>query len=68
MPTLTELRLKAGLTRSQVACQGGFSPWSVIRWETGKNIPLFDRMQKLSEILGVSLQEVQSVFPRRAIS
>lgn len=47
-------RLRAGLSKSELARRMGVSPQAVLAWEGGTNAPKPNRIAQLAEILGVS--------------
>ena len=58
--TIKKLRLKKGLTQTQLAQQIGVSGKAVSRWETSKGLPDISLLQPLCKALGVSLIELVS--------
>lgn len=55
---LLTLRNQAGLSQEALAEQLGVSRQSVSRWETDASIPDLDKLVRLSEIFGVTLDEL----------
>lgn len=47
---------KKGVTPSAVALACGFAPSVVSRWKSGASTPKADKMQKIADYFGVSLQ------------
>ena len=52
---LMELRMKNGLTQGQVADAVGVSRQSISKWELGEAAPGAEKMKKLSEFYGLSV-------------
>lgn len=61
-PTLAALRLKKGLTQSQLASLVKQPQSSISRLESGSESPSIDRAAKLAETLGVSLDQFYSAL------
>ncbi len=64
---LTELRTKAHLTQLQLAEMLNYSDKAVSKWERGEAVPDLRVLIQLSEIYGVSLDDIvkkEGVFPR----
>ncbi len=57
---LQELRVRAGLTQYQLGTLVGVSDKAVSKWENGSSKPKSDILYKLSEVLGVSTDELLS--------
>ncbi len=57
---LQELRLRTGLTQYQLGTLVGVSDKAVSKWENGSSKPKSDILYKLSEALGVSIDELLS--------
>ena len=55
---LAKLRKKQGLTQEDLAKRLSVSNKAVSKWENGTARPSIDRVQALSEILGVSIEEL----------
>ena len=55
---LYELRLRRGLTQYQLGALVGVSYQAVSKWENGSSKPQIDILCKLSEILGISVDEL----------
>lgn len=53
-----ELRRQSGLTQEQLAEKLNVSRQSVSKWETGVSVPDLERLIALSELFGVSLNEL----------
>ena len=51
-------RKQQGLTQEQLGERLGVTNKTVSRWETGKYMPDIDKLQELSAILGVSINEL----------
>jgi len=52
------MRKQKGMTQEQLGESLGVTNKSVSRWETGKYMPDIDKLQALSAILGVSINEL----------
>ncbi len=57
---LQELRLRIGLTQYQLGALVGVSDKAVSKWENGSSKPKSDILYKLSEVLGISIDELLS--------
>lgn len=55
---LCQLRSRAGLSQDALAERLGVSRQSISKWETDASIPDLDRLVRLSEIFGVTLDEL----------
>jgi len=55
---LHELRMRAGLTQYQLGALVGVSDKAVSKWENGSSKPQTDLLYKLSEVLGISVDEL----------
>ncbi len=64
--TLKTLRLKAGLTQTQLAAMMETSQPLVARIEAGRQDPTMSTCKKLSAALGVSLETISSALDRQA--
>lgn len=60
---LKELRIKSGLSQTQLAKQLGVSQQSYARWESGKYTPTLDTIQKVSNYFNISIEELISDKP-----
>lgn len=60
---LMELRMKNGLTQGQVADAVGVSRQSISKWELGEAAPGAEKMKKLSEFYGLSVDDLLSDDP-----
>lgn len=56
---LKELRLSHGYTQKQLANELNITQSSVSGWEIGRAIPDFDIQQKLADLYGVTIDELQ---------
>jgi transcriptional regulator with XRE-family HTH domain len=54
--TMTEARLRVGLTQAELAKLMRTNRSVVVRWETGKKIPTVITLEKLAEVTGHRLQ------------
>lgn len=57
---IAQLRKEQGLTQEQFGEKMGVSNKTVSRWETGKYLPPVDALKTMSEIFGVSINEILS--------
>jgi len=55
---IASMRKQQGLTQEQLGERLGVTNKTVSRWETGKYMPDIDKLQELSAILGVSINEL----------
>ena len=55
---IKQLRTKANLTQEQLADELGISPQSVSKWENGVSLPDITLLPTISEIFGVSIDEL----------
>lgn len=60
---LMELRMKNGLTQGQVADAVGVSRQSISKWELGEALPGTEKMKKLGELYGLSVDDLLSDDP-----
>ncbi len=60
--TIAVLRLRAGLTQSQLAKKLDAPQSSISRLEAGRENPSFERAKKISDALGVTLDEFYIAF------
>lgn len=60
---LMELRMKNGLTQGQVADAVGVSRQSISKWELGEAVPGMEKMKKLGELYGLSVDDLLSDDP-----
>lgn len=58
---LFELRKKAGLSQSKVADKLGVTNKSVSKWENGAAKPSTNTLRKLSDLFGISIEELLSL-------
>lgn len=56
--TLKAARVNAGLTLEQVAEKTGFNPISISNWEHNRHEPRLSKLNKLCEIYGVNLSQI----------
>lgn len=62
---LRAFRAKADLSQEEVARKIGVNPSSIINWESGKNIPSFEKVCSLAALYGVSVDEIRGEKPRK---
>ena len=60
---IKSLRLSRSMTQEQLAQKLGVSAQAVSKWESGKNEPDKDHLVALSELLGLSLEDLLSDTP-----
>lgn len=60
---LMELRMKNGLTQGQVADAVGVSRQSISKWELDEAVPGMEKMKKLGELYGLSVDDLLSDDP-----
>lgn len=58
MKRLKELRKKCGLTQVTLASMMGVSQSSLAGWEAGNSYPSAEKLPKLADILGVSIDQL----------
>jgi transcriptional regulator with XRE-family HTH domain len=63
MPTIRELRKAHNMTQLELAIRVGVTPKTVYSWEVGEFKPRHDQLRKLSELLGIPMDEI--AFPER---
>lgn len=52
-----EARIKAGKTAEEVAGHIGVSKAAVYQWESGENMPRFDKAEKLAKFYGCPMED-----------
>ena len=57
---LSELRRQKGLTQEQLGEKLGVTNKTVSRWETGSYLPPVEMLQSLSEMYGITINEILS--------
>lgn len=55
---IREMRKRAGLTQAEFAEKIGIAQGTVSKWESGKEVPRFESLQRISESLGESLVDL----------
>ena len=60
--TIYRLRTKAGMSQDALANALDVSRQSVSKWENNAAVPELDKLMKLSEIFGVTLDELVAVM------
>ena len=55
---ILQLRKALGLSQEQLAEQVGVSRQSISKWETGQSAPELDKLVRLSQVFGVSTDEL----------
>ena len=55
---IKECRQKAGITQEQLAEKLGVGQSTVAMWENGKNSPQSDKLPKLAEALGCTVNDL----------
>lgn len=56
--TLAAARVNAGLTQKGVCERLGMAEKTLINWESGKTLPSVDNAQKLCDLYGVKLDDI----------
>lgn len=56
--TISRLRTERGMSQDDLAAALGVSRQSVSKWETDRSVPELDKLVKLSQLFGVSLDEL----------
>lgn len=59
VPTIRELRERAGLSQMKLAVLVGVSLGAIRQWESGKVEPKARHLLKLAEVLGVRPEEIE---------
>lgn len=59
------LRTQRGLSQEELAEQLGVSRQSVSKWETGQSVPDLDKLIKLADLFGVTLDELARDTPEQ---
>lgn len=62
--TLQELLTTAGLSQEDLAIAVGVTQPTVSRWESVNHIPKTDKLMLLSEVLGVTVQDLLNLNRR----
>ena len=62
---LKELRTKAGMSQEKLAEKVGVSRQAITKWETDKGAPDMDNLMAISDLFGVSVDELLGREPRR---
>ena len=57
---IADMRKEQGLTQEEFGDKLGVTNKTVSRWETGKYMPDLDKLQELSKLVGVSVNELLS--------
>ncbi len=58
MQKIKELREAKGLTQKYIADIFGVDQSAVVRWESGKAMPTADKLPKLAQLLGCTIDEL----------
>ena len=58
MKTIKDARTALGITQEQLAAILGVTQGTVAQWETGRSHPSFDKLPKVAEALGVTVDEL----------
>ena len=61
------LRTQRGLSQEELAEQLGVSRQSVSKWETGQSVPDLDKLMKLADLFGITLDELAREAPPRRV-
>jgi transcriptional regulator with XRE-family HTH domain len=59
MPTLKELREKKFMNREELAYKANISMMTIVRLETGKNVPRYKTIKALAKALKVKPEEIE---------
>ncbi len=62
---LKEMRTRAGMSQEKLAEKVGVSRQAITKWETDKGAPDMDNLMALSDLFGVSLDELLGREARR---
>lgn len=62
---LKELRTRAGMSQEKLSEKVGVSRQAITKWETDKGAPDMDNLMALSDLFGVSVDELLGREPRR---
>lgn len=57
---IADMRKEKGFTQEQLGEKMGVTNKTISRWETGKYMPDIDKLQDLSSVLGISVNELLS--------
>ena len=60
--TFKELRLKRRMSIKELSAMLGISASKISLWENGIEVPNKDSMERLSQVLGVSLEVIKKIF------
>ncbi len=60
---ITELRERAGMTKTQLADKLNVDISTVCKWESGVNMPTADKLLRLADIFDCSIDEVYGREP-----
>ena len=55
---IADMRKEKGFTQEQLGEKMGVTNKTISRWETGKYMPDIDKLQDLSSVLGISVNEL----------
>ena len=55
---ISTMRKQRGMTQEQLGEKLGVTNKTISRWETGKYMPDIDKLQELSSVLGISIDEL----------
>lgn len=58
MQTLREIRIAKGMTQEQLAQALGVTQGAIAQWENGQAHPAYNKLAKLTAVLGVSADEL----------
>lgn len=62
---ILQYRKALGLSQEQLAEQIGVSRQSISKWETGQSTPELDKLVSLSQVLGISTDELLGNIPQK---
>lgn len=63
MTAIKDLRIKKGYSQQQLAALVGTTQAAVAMWETGARFPRADKLPKLAEVLGCTVNDLFANVP-----
>lgn len=64
--TLKDLRESVGMTQHDVARKLDVTDVAISRWECGRSSPLYKYRERMADLYGVSVDEVNATLPKAA--
>lgn len=58
MQSIIEARKALGLTQEQLAKMVGVTQGTIAQWENGMTHPAFDKLHRLSRVLGITVDDL----------